>query len=340
MIKTIFVGVLYCFIATASAHHSMTEYDFDTIEELQGEVERLSWRNPHVEITLKVIEDDGSETLWEFEGQDINTMSRRGLHAKMLAVGDQVRVAGHPSRRQMHNMSVTNLLLPNGTELRFRGNPEPRWAAEQSLGFGSVGLAPNIDESDIEAGQSLGIFRVWMRARSGGFPKDLPLTEAAIAHGESWTEADDPNISCTVPGMPSSMRLSPPHPIEILEREDGNITVHIEFFDVFRTVYMSEPETIPTSAQGYSVGRWEGDTLVVNTTNIDWPYFDNMAQIPQSDSVSTHETFELNEDGTQMTYVLTVNDPSTFIEPVTGTWLMNWHPDMEMQEYDCIPPEG
>lgn len=343
MTKYVFALILSSVVLNASAHHSMTEYDFDTIQELLGKVERLTWRNPHVELSLRVKEADGSQTVWEFEGQDINTMSRRGLNADMLDVGDNIRVAGHPSQRRAHNMSVTNLLLPNGTELRFRGNPEPRWGTEKSLGFGSVGLAPNIDEADIQAGQSLGLFRVWMRARSGGFSSDLPLTESAQVHRNKWTVADDPNISCTVPGMPSSMRLSPPHPIEILERDDGNITVHVEFFDVFRTVYMDPNIDLAAqaaSAQGFSVGRWEdNNTLVVNTTKVDWPFFDNMAQIPQSESVTMHERFELNDDGTQMQYELTVTDSSTFSESVTGTWLMNWHPDMEMQEYDCIPPE-
>jgi hypothetical protein len=334
--------VLFVFAPLAFAHHSMAEYDFDTTQELQGQVARFSWRNPHVELTLSVKDVSGVETLWEIEAQDINTMSRRGLNATMISVGDNVRVAGHSSQRRPNNMSVTNLLLPNGIELRFRGNPEPRWGAEENLGFGSQDVAEILAAVDIEAGKSQGLFRVWMRARSGGFPAELPLTNSSLVYRENWTEADDPNIECRVPGMPSSMRLSPPHPIKILEQEDGNIVVHIEFFDVFRTVHMNanaELANQPVSAQGYSVGHWEDDVLVVNTSRIDWPFFDNMAKIPQSDAITTYERYELNEDGTQMAYELTVTDPFAFTEPVTGSWLMDWRPDMEMQEYDCIPPE-
>lgn len=339
MIKYIFTLTFLCLASAASAHHSMTEYDFDNIKELQGEVEKLTWRNPHVELSLRVEEADGSQTVWEFEAQDINTMSRRGLTADMLSEGDKIRVAGYPSQRRAHNMSITNLLLPNGTELRFRGNPKPRWNAEKTLGFGNVGLAPNINEADMEASTSLGLFRVWMRAKRGGFSSELPLTDSAKAHKDNWTIADDPNINCTVPGMPSSMRLDPPHPIEILKNDDGNITVHVEFFDVFRTVYMNpaiDPAKQAASAQGFSVGSWDGDALLVNTTKVNWPFFDNMAQIPQSDAVTMQERFELSEDGTQMQYELTVNDSSAFKEPITASWLMNWHPDMKMQEYDCV----
>ncbi len=136
------------------------------------------------------------------------------------------------------------------------------------------------------------------------------------------------------------MRLSPPHPIDLVEQEDGNIRLRIEFFDVVRTIHMSSdtaPQDQPASAQGYSVGHWEDDVLVVSTSRVNWPYFDDMAKIPQSESVEMYERFELNEDGTQMVYELIVTDPSSFSEPVLGSWLMDWRPDMEMQRYDCIP---
>lgn len=341
MFRILCLLVLLTSAQFTSAHHSMTEFDFDNTDELQGEVASVSWRNPHVELTLSVKDSNGAETIWEIEAQDINTMSRRGLTAELLNVGDNIRVAGHSSMRRPHTMSVTNLLLPNGSEIRFRGNPEPRWGAEQNLGFGGVDVEEVLAAVDPDAAKSLGLFRVWMRARSGGFASELPLTESALAHQASWGEADDPNISCTVPGMPSSMRINPPHPIEILEQDDGNIIVHIEFFDVFRTVYMNSDHTDqPASAQGYSVGSWDDGALVINTSRVNWPYFDNMATIPLSESAEMQERFEISEDGNQMTYDLTVTDQVNFTETISASWLMDWRPDLEMQEYDCIPPEG
>jgi len=319
----------------------MAEFDKNTIHELQGVVAKVSWRNPHVELILRVTEADGNEVFWEIEAQDINTMSRRGLHAGLVNVGDQVRVAGNTSARREHVISVTNILLPNGKEIRFRGNPEPRWPSEENVGFGGGDVEQLWATAGKEAGKAQGVFRVWMRARPGGFPKELPLTDAARTHVENWTEADDPNIECTVPGMPASMRLAPPHPIDLVEQEDGNVRLRIEFFDVVRTIHMNpdaEPQDQAASAQGYSVGHWEDDVLVVKTSRVNWPYFDDMAKIPQSEAVEMHERFELNEDGTQMVYEVTVTDSVSFSEPVSGGWLMDWRPDMEMQQYDCVPP--
>jgi hypothetical protein len=321
----------------------MAGLDFDTVQELQGEVVRLSWRNPHVELTLGVTDENGDVVHWEIEAQDINTMSRRGLTKELLNEGEIIRVAGHPHKFKARVMSVTNLLLPNGTEIRFRGNPKPRWEKQRTLGFGNVDVEKLLATVDTEAGKAKGLFRVWMRARRGGFPAELPLTEAALSHQRNWVEADDPNLDCTVPGMPPAMRLTPPHPIDFIEQKDGNILLRIEFFDIVRTIHMNadvEPQDQPASAQGYSVGRWEDDVLVVNTSRVNWPYFDNMATIPLSETAEMYERFEISEDGTQMDYSLVVTDSSTFTEPVTGRWLMDWRPDLEMQKYDCIPPEG
>ena len=322
----------------------MAEFDFDNVHEFQGEVIRLNWRNPHVELSVRVEQEDGSERIIEIEAQDINTMSRRGLTAELIDVGDIVRIAGHLSQRRPNAMSVNNLLLPSGTEIRFRGNPEPRWNTSDIVGFGSVFGSGQIEDilatADLEAGRAQGLFRVWMRARAGGFPSELPLTESAIAHRQDWTEEDDPNITCTVPGMPSAMRINPPHPIELIQQENGDIIVHVEFFDVFRTVHMNAGSMNPSpSPLGYSVGRWDGEALVVETTNVDWPFFDNMAQIPLGQSVDISERYELTEDGLQLRYSMSVTDPSTFTETIEGNWLLDWWPNLEMQEYDCVPPE-
>jgi len=339
----------FCFLAFISltpfalAHHSMAEYDFDVTQELQGEVVSLNWRNPHVELTLRVRDSNGVEADWEIEAQDVNTMSRRGLTAELIDIGDNIRVAGHASKRQVRNMSVTNLLLTNGTEIRFRGDPKPRWETERIIGFGSVDVEKLLAGVDTQAGKAQGLFRVWMRAKPGGFSSELPLTESALAHLENWKPADDPNIECTVPGMPVAMRLTPPHPIDLTEQENGDILMRIEFFDIVRTIHMnSEAESLDraASALGYSEGSWEGDVLVVDTSLVNWPFLDTRGKIPISESVIMHERFELSENGNQMTYELAVTDPSSFTETLNASWLMDWRPDIEIQKYDCILPES
>ena len=75
----------------------------------------------------------------------------------------------------------------------------------------------------------------------------------------------------------------------------------------------------PPSHLGYSVGRWEGSTLIVETTKISYPWVDNEARTPQSPDVRTTERFTLSEDQSRLDYELIITDPVTFTEPATRT---------------------
>ena len=71
---------------------------------------------------------------------------------------------------------------------------------------------------------------------------------------------------------------------------------------------------VPPSPLGYSVGRWDGRTLVVDTTRVNWPWVDNSGT-PQSQAVEFEERFTVSADQTRLDYQLTVTDPATFTEP-------------------------
>ena len=74
-----------------------------------------------------------------------------------------------------------------------------------------------------------------------------------------------------------------------------------------------EPEPSPV---GYSTGRWAGETLVVTTTHLDFPYWSEFG-LPQSDQAIILERFTPSEDGNDLEYSLTVFDPLVFTRPFT-----------------------
>ena len=124
--KKLFVPLLAITPLLAQGHHSNAEYDFNVVQELQGEILEVSWRNPHVELVLKTVAGDGTEAIWDLEAQDVNSLRRRGLDGSLISVGDIVRVAGNASTIRPNNLSVSNLLLPSGTEISIRGRTQPR----------------------------------------------------------------------------------------------------------------------------------------------------------------------------------------------------------------------
>jgi hypothetical protein len=326
--------VVACFVPSLSnAHHSFAEFDFAVTTELDGEIGSVFWRNPHVRLTLRTRDAEGSEQLWELEAQDVNSLGRRGLGADTIKAGDHVKVAGNPSRRTAHSLFVTNVLLPSGTEIRVRGfNTAPRWSTS-TAGF----VAPTRAEATAEALAGRGIFRVWLRPSFEGEPQDLPLTPVARAAYEAWDPADNPSLRCIGAGMPSGMGGGQIHPIEFVER-DGNIVIRIEVFDGERTIHMGadrDPARRPATPMGFSVGRWDGDTLVLHTTRISWPYFDASRGIPQSEAVEIDERFTVLEDTDQLVYDRTVTDPATFTAPVIAQWTYDWHPELVVEPYEC-----
>jgi hypothetical protein len=89
---------------------------------------------------------------------------------------------------------------------------------------------------------------------------------------------------------------------------------------------------------GYSTGRWQGDTLVVTTTKIDYPFL-NVGSvpdfIPQSAYAQTLETFKLDEDRSKLHYSLVVVDTEMLTRPMSLGRYYIWRSGEEVQPYLC-----
>jgi len=317
------------------AHHSMSEFDRSVVTEVQGEVVGLSWRNPHVLLDIATTDDNGQEVIWHLEGGAVSSQRRRGLTSERVQVGDHVLAAGWPSTQRPGYLQVNHILPPDGTELLVGRIREPRWS-ETHLGGGEWAVDPATAAS--ATGRSL--FRVWSQRLGGAWyfrgTDAYRLTDSALAAAAEWDELEDnPLLDCTAPGMPAVM--SNPYPMEFVERADGNILVRFEEFDSVRTIHMTDvadPADIPASPMGYSIGHWEGETLVVSTSRINWPYFDRVG-VPQSDAVEVLERFTPVENEDRLDYQLMVTDPAILIEPFVWEGYWDWRPGEEVHPYDC-----
>ena len=319
---------------TAVAHHSVAgTFDTDQVAETEGEVTSVLWRNPHVRFSMTVTDADGEVAEWDMEMTSLSSLRRRGLDRQLLVVGDQIRVAGNPAVDGSNQLYLRNVLLASGDEVVL-SNEGPRWS-EDALGTTGPGFSSAGDRSRPD----LGIYRVWSTPVQGGGAGSLwndsyPLTTAAEAVIAAFNPATDaPTLNCTPKGMPTIMEQ--PYPMEIVER-DGNVVLLQEEYDTVRTIYLndSEPVWIDSRPLGYTVGRWDGETLVAETTGISWRHF-NTRGIPVSDGVEIVETFTLQDDGSRLDYTMTVTDPVMFTEPVLldKSWL--WLPSVTVEPFDC-----
>lgn len=318
-------------LPTAFAHHSTAFYSKDTLE-LEGELVRIDWINPHVRMVLKTTELGGAEKLWQMESSSISTLERRGVTRDLFNIGDRVRVAGHASTREDAGFQLTNMLLPDGREASLWLDAAPR--------FGAAAMIRRGDQVVDAAAENRGIFRVWSVPRENTVTADelarQPFTPAAIAARTSFDLNDNFATRCGPEGMPRVMWS--PLPWEFVDRGDA-IVLRGEIYDTARTIRMTgaaAPPGTPATILGYSSGRWENGALVVTTTHVSWPYFDNIGT-PQSEDVRIVERFSLSADQTQLDFHVTVSDPATLTAPavIEGHWLAL---GAELPRFDCQAP--
>jgi hypothetical protein len=115
----------------------------------------------------------------------------------------------------------------------------------------------------------------------------------------------------------------------------STILLRLEEYDTIRTIHLSDGSQAPKTKTvlGYSVGHWEGETLVVTTTNISWPYItDGVRQGPAS---RIEEKFAVTPDGKRLTDNLTIADPTTFTKPAVLKRAWVWRASERLNPYQC-----
>jgi len=330
--------------AVGFGHHNVAgRYDPGSVVEVEGEVTEVIWRNPHVQVSMRVADENGEVQMWDMATTALSNMRRWQMEPGFIAVGDTIRVAGNPARRGA-GMYISNVLTADGQEVLLGPNVESLWS-DRTVEIAATRLASVGDSTAPE----LGIFRVWSHPEGIGmlFPEDVnpnydlnnyPLTAAAqSAVAEFVRERDNPIANCQPKGMPTIMEA--PYPHEFI-RDGENFLWHQEEYDTLRTIHMAPDATAegkPASRLGYSIGHWEDDnTLVVTTTKPTWRHFDT-AGIPLSEDVEIVERFTLSADGSRLDFSITITDPATFTEPTTREKHWLYFEDAEVGSYECFP---
>ena len=167
-------------------------------------------------------------------------------------------------------------------------------------------------------------------------PPSLTPEYAAKAKERSRLTAkveDDATANCLPPGVPGIMRQ--PYPIEFL-LTPGQVTLITEAYSQVRRIYTDGrplPEDPDPSFDGTSVGRWEGDTLVVETVGFE-PVQRGIA-FPYSEKMKVVERFRLSDPDT-LNVQTTILDPLALAKPyLLGNWIFKRHRNWTIMEYVC-----
>ena len=238
---------------------------------------------------------------------------------------------------------AVSMFLPVGT-LSFAQNarpagPAPRWPdgrvnlnappGQKGIWGGSGRLAVNPRSYEPRTTLNAPIhiddvpLQPWARAlvdyRHANFLKDEPYTRCKPSPGPRlWTTA---------------------YGFEILDAPEMQ---RIYVFNIggphsYHTIYMDgrpHPKDLPPSYYGHSVGRWEGDTLVIDTVGFNERTWMNRDGLPHTDRLHLIERLT-RVDFNTLTYEVTIDDPGAYTAPWTSGFNLQWTADAELFEYIC-----
>lgn len=112
----VFLSVLLL-AGQAFTHHSFAIYDFETQIPFDGVVESVKFRNPHIELTLRITNEDGEEEIIHFiEGAPANMMVRAGIRPEMLKPGARLHTRGSPLIDDPTKFFLRSVRTEDGTE--------------------------------------------------------------------------------------------------------------------------------------------------------------------------------------------------------------------------------
>ena len=151
---------------------------------------------------------------------------------------------------------------------------------------------------------------------------------------EHWMDRD-PEIKCFQPGVPRAMYM--PYPFQIIQ-SDSKLMMVFEYANAQRTIHLNKMDEYPNVLfMGYSVGHWEGNTLVVDVKDFtDATWFDRSGNF-HSDALHVTERYTLM-DKNIMRYEATIEDPQVFTRPwkISMPIYRRVEPNAQLTDFRCV----
>jgi hypothetical protein len=164
----------------------------------------------------------------------------------------------------------------------------------------------------------------------------IPYQPWAAEKNKQLNATDDPIAHCLLPGVPRIITM--PMPLEIVQTPT-RVVILYEAFRAYRIIPINDqlkhPDDLVPTWLGDSVGRWEGDSLIVDVIGFNDKTWLGGGPSIHSEDLHVVERYRLAPDGT-IAYQATVEDPKALTKPwITGATLRT-PPNTRVEEYECI----
>jgi hypothetical protein len=357
----ILIAAASLLILPLSAHHEITaKFDPSKTQTLRGIVTSVDWANPHAHIFMNV--GTGNNLVnWAVELESVVDLQRAGYRRDTVKAGDSIVVQGILARdgsRQIWGNSVTLAAgnrrvfnVPEDTAPpRAAAAPTPRWPDGQPR------LGPVSGTTGYWARPSMTILAETgtnVRANKNGLLANIADVDK-VAPFQRWARdlfemrqrnrlADDPQyLYCLPPGGPRQFQEA--YGVQFIEdREHQRIFVFVGSVDRnWRLIYLDGREQkgqIRGDADnplyyGRAVGKWEGDSLVVDTIGFNEKFWFSNGGLPHTDRLHLVERFTRTDMNT-LRYEVTIDDPGAYTRTWTSGWNLSWIANEELPVFFC-----
>jgi hypothetical protein len=325
-------GLALVAVSLAQAHHSFApHFDSKKPVSISGKVTEFEARNPHSYLHVQAVDENGRLQEYICESHGFTQLSRNGITPALLKPGTEVRIEGSRSRNDPRRCFFTDVYFPDGRALNVNG---PKDAAP---------AAPKTARRDITG--------TWLLApmpnRSTSGPQVMidfmtPAGKAAVAKYNPFK--DDPAFRCD----PVAVRRvwgAPGTPLSITREKDRVVLRH-EWMDVVRVVHLDQkehPKNGPRTSLGHSIGRFEGDVLVIETANYSAGVLNQYVEVSgqptrgllHSAALTSVERVRLDAARQRLVVETTLKDPEFFTRDFDPAVLEFQPSDLRIEPFNC-----
>jgi hypothetical protein len=343
--------------AAALAHHGFGTFAMNEDIELTGTITNLRMVNPHSWVHFDVTGADGQAAEWRCELRSATTLRRSGWTPEMFPIGARITIQGSPDRTDPRACYVSTLIFADGSSLDRYGqrtpptrsqdgsrelrlaNGDPNisgdWAAEQRVMTDPRGqrgtLVPLSQVQEFEPGEApegqsqipgargTPEAEIVRNPLTAARPRTsaVALTEAGQAALEAMEILPFAERSCRNTGILADWAGEP---VNRITQSGDTITLQYGRLGLTRTIHInqsSHPANLTPSFTGHSIGRWEGDELVVETTGFAPGTL--VGTTPHSDRLRVVERFRLDTGRLTLSRSYTAEDPLYFAATYSGS---------------------
>jgi hypothetical protein len=206
---------------------------------------------------------------------------------------------------------------------------EPTSLAEMKRIYGG-----DVNETDVPGMEADSISKYALNILLDFKPADSPLRPEAAPLLKQHVPGTNPADRCLPIGIPAAMLVSEPDKIV---QTAGLIVMMYESDGTHRQIYTDGrplPQDPNPSWLGYSVGKWQGDTLVVDTVGFNDKTWLDLFGHPHSEALHVEERYRRRDFG-HLEVAMTFDDPKMYTRPFTIKFTQDLLPDSDILEYFC-----